>query len=205
MDEGSTDTLTHNRGYRNPEHESVRQTRVSGSHSRPLSACRSSAPAAHPEEFCATCGYHRKSALRLLNRPLRTAPIKRPGPKIIYEPAEVLPVLKAIWLASDQLCSKLLAAALPQWLEHYQRRYAPLSEAFKEKFLGISPAQIDRLLRPVRVQHPKKDSAPPDRARCCVTPCRRAAGRPTRAVPAPSRPTRSPIATIRPKATMFIR
>ena len=108
------------------------------------------------EEFCATCGYHRKSALRLLNRPLRTAPFKRPGPKIIYEPAEVLPVLKAVWLASDQLCSKLLKAALPQWLEHYQRRCAPLPEAFKEKLLRISPAQIDRLLRPVRVQHPKK-------------------------------------------------
>lgn len=108
------------------------------------------------EEFCATCGYHRKSALRLLNRPLRTVPPKRPGPKIIYEPSEVLPVLKAVWLASDQLCSKLLKAALPQWLEHHQRRCAPLPEAFKEKLLRISPAQMDRLLRPVRVQHSKK-------------------------------------------------
>ena len=105
------------------------------------------------EEFCATCGYHRKSVLRLINRPLRRRPFKRPGPKVIYEPSEVLPVLKAVWLASDQLCSKLLVAVLPQWLEHYQRRYAPLPEAFKEKLLGISPAQIDRLLRPVRVQH----------------------------------------------------
>ena len=105
------------------------------------------------EEFCATCGYHRKSALRLINRPLRRRPFKRPGPKVIYEPSEVLPVLKAVWLASDQLCSKLLVAVLPQWLEHYQRRYAPLPEAFKEKLLGISPAQIDRLLRPGRVQH----------------------------------------------------
>lgn len=108
------------------------------------------------DEFCATCGYHRKAALRLLNRPLPPAPPKRPGPKIIYEPAEVLPVLKAVWLASDQLCSKLLKAALPEWLEHHQRRCAPLPEAFKEKLLAISPAQIDRLLKPVRFQHPKK-------------------------------------------------
>ena len=28
-------------------------------------------------EFCATCGHHRKAALRLLNHPLRTAPPKR--------------------------------------------------------------------------------------------------------------------------------
>lgn len=108
------------------------------------------------DEFCATCGYHRKAALRLLNRPLSTGPPKRSGPKIIYDPAQVLPVLKAIWLASDQLCSKLLKAALPEWLEHYERRSAPLPEAFKKKLLKISPAQIDRLLRPSRVGHPKK-------------------------------------------------
>jgi hypothetical protein len=72
-------------------------------------------------EFCETCGYHPKSALRLLNKPLRTTPPKRSGPKVIYDPAEVLPVLKCVWLASDQLCSKLLKAALPEWLEHYER------------------------------------------------------------------------------------
>jgi hypothetical protein len=108
------------------------------------------------DEFCATCGYHRKAALRLLNRPLPSAPAKRPGPKVLYDPAEVLPTLKAVWLASDQLCSKLLKAALPEWLEHHQRRAAPLPEAFKAKLLKISPAQIDRLLRPARVQYPKK-------------------------------------------------
>jgi hypothetical protein len=108
------------------------------------------------DEFCATCGYHRKAALRLLNRPLRRAPRQRSGPKIVYEPERVRPVLKALWLASDQLCSKLLKAALPEWLEHHERRSAPLPEAFKKKLLGISPAQIDRLLRPARVQHPKK-------------------------------------------------
>ncbi len=107
-------------------------------------------------EFCALCGYHRKAAVRLLNRPLRTTPFKRSGPKITYEPALVLPVLKAVWLASDQLCSKLLKAALPEWLEHHERCGAPLPEAFKEKLLAISPAQIDRLLRPSRLQHPKK-------------------------------------------------
>ena len=108
------------------------------------------------DEFCATCGYHRKAALRLLNRPLRTTPPQRSGPKILYDPAVVTPVLKAIWLGSDQLCSKLLKAALPEWLGHYERRSAPLPEAFKKKLLKISPAQIDRLLCSARVQHPKK-------------------------------------------------
>jgi len=80
------------------------------------------------DEFCANCGYHRKAALRLLHRPLASGRPKRSGPKPIYEPAEVLPVLKAVWLASEQLCSKLLRAALPEWLEHYERRFAPLLE-----------------------------------------------------------------------------
>lgn len=108
------------------------------------------------DEFCALCGSHRKAALRLLNRPLPTAAPKRSGPPILYEPAQVLPVLKAVWLASDQLCRKLLKAALPEWLEPHQRRAAPLPQAVKEKLLAISPAQIDRLLRPARVPHPKK-------------------------------------------------
>jgi hypothetical protein len=108
------------------------------------------------DEFCATCGYHRKAALRLLNRALPTARPRRPGPKVLYDPVVVLPMLKAVWLASDQLCSKLLKAALPEWLEHHERSGAPLAEAFKEKLLKISPAQIDRLLRPSRLQHPKK-------------------------------------------------
>jgi hypothetical protein len=91
-----------------------------------------------------------------LNHPLRTSPPKRSGPKIISDPLEVLPVLKTVWLASDQLCSKLLKAALPEWWEHQERRSAPLPEAVKKQLLRISPAQIDRLLRSARVQHPKK-------------------------------------------------
>ena len=103
------------------------------------------------DEFCLNCGYHRKAALRLLNRPLRHGASKRSGPKIIYDPSELLPVLKSVWLASDQLCSKLLKPALPEWLVHQERRSAPLPEAFKQKLLAISPAQLDRLLKPVRV------------------------------------------------------
>jgi hypothetical protein len=68
----------------------------------------------------------------------------------------LLPVLKAVWLTSDQLCSKLLKPALPEWLEHHERRGAPLPGAVKEKLLAISPAQIDRLLQPARVRHPRK-------------------------------------------------
>ena len=108
------------------------------------------------DEFCAPGGDHRKAALRLWNRPRPTAPPQRPGPKRTDDPAQVWPGRKAVWLASDQLCSQLLQAARPEWLEHQERRAAPLPEAFKKKLLGISPAPIDRLLRPAREQPPKK-------------------------------------------------
>jgi hypothetical protein len=109
------------------------------------------------DEFCATCDYHRKSALRLLRRPL-AAPGRRarPGPKRTYDPVVLLPVLKVIWLESDQLCSKLLKAALPEWLGYYERQHAPLADDVKEKLRAISPAQIDRLLRPSRVGQARK-------------------------------------------------
>jgi len=111
------------------------------------------------DEFCLNCGYHRKSALRLLHRPLGGRGRKRSGPKIIYDPAERLPVLKLVWLASDQLCRKRLKPALPEWLAHYERRTAPLTEAVKKKLLAISPAQLDRVLQPVRGRHPRKGLA----------------------------------------------
>src|ERR1051325_7993548 len=112
------------------------------------------------DEFCAICGYHRKAALRLLNRPLLQPPRRKPGPKPIYEPAVVLPPLKAIWLASDQLCSKLLKAALPEWLDFFEQTQGALSPRLRQQLLSISPAQIDRLLRPVRVRQPRRGLSP---------------------------------------------
>lgn len=109
------------------------------------------------DEFCATCGYHRKSALRLLRRPFPSrARRRRPGPKPTYDPVRLRPVLPIIWLASDQLCGKRLKAALPFWLDHYQTHHGPLDADGQAKLLAISPAQIARLLRPVRVSVPKK-------------------------------------------------
>lgn len=109
------------------------------------------------DEFCAATGYHRKSALRLLGRPLaEPGRRRRPGPQVRYPAKVVVPVLKAIWLSSDQPCSKLLKAALPQWVGCYERHHGGLAPEVKAKLLEISPAQIDRLLRPVRIMAPRK-------------------------------------------------
>lgn len=63
--------------------------------------------------------------------------------------------LRRIWLASDQLCGKRLKAALPLWLPHYENEYGTLSETVRGDLLKVSAATLDRLLKPLRVQHPK--------------------------------------------------
>lgn len=102
------------------------------------------------DEFCAVCGPHRKHATRVLNQPLK-AGRSRTGPAAEYGP-EVVPHLKRIWLASDQLCSKRLAPALKLWVPFD----AEIPEGIREKLLSISPAQIDRMLRPVRAHYPAR-------------------------------------------------
>lgn len=101
------------------------------------------------DEFCRVCGYHRKHAIRLLNA--RPPPRRRrSGPKARYG-REVREVLKALWLGTNRLCSKLLKAALPIWVPFYEQQHT-LAAGVREQLLVVSPATIDRLLRPVRRQ-----------------------------------------------------
>jgi len=114
------------------------------------------------DEFCAVCDYHRKYAIRLLGRGDRK-PRRRPGRKPRYQREAILPVLKALWLATDQMCSKKLVAAIPLWLPFYERTHGPLDDELRDNLLSISPATIDRLLTPVR-------AALPGRGRCGTKP-----------------------------------
>src|SRR5215467_2021995 len=85
------------------------------------------------DEFCCVCGYSRKYALGLLRRkPVQRT--RKPGPRPKYD-AQVLEPLKAIWLASEQMCSKRLKAALPLWLPFYEQRHGVVSEPARTKLL----------------------------------------------------------------------
>jgi hypothetical protein len=103
------------------------------------------------DEFCAVCGYDRKHAIkRLAADPQRAR--RKPGRKPRYDKERLLPVLKRVWLASDQMCSKRLRAALPKWLPHLPA----LGIESKTQLLSLSPATMDRLLKPLRVRYPGK-------------------------------------------------
>jgi hypothetical protein len=103
------------------------------------------------DEFCAICGYHRKFALRLVNRPLKLRR-RKAGPKRKYDPQKLLPVLKPLWLAADQPCGKLLKVILPVWTCFL----TDLEGSLKKELLAMSAATLDRLLKPARFQHRRR-------------------------------------------------
>src|SRR5260370_15227856 len=65
------------------------------------------------DEFSAVCGYHRKAALRLLNRPAVLAAKRRPRPKPTYERPKLLGPLKSISLDTEQPCVQRLKEIIP--------------------------------------------------------------------------------------------
>jgi hypothetical protein len=110
------------------------------------------------DEFCAVCGYQRKYAIRLLGA-APTPSRQRPGRQSQYRHPQLLEALRRLWLATDQMCGKRLVAAIPLWLPHYETRYGAVAGVLRSRLLSASAATLDRLLRPVRLQHPKGFSA----------------------------------------------
>jgi hypothetical protein len=109
-------------------------------------------------ELCATCGYNRKYAIRLLRgfkRFTKPKPRKR-GKPAVYPKDDILVPLRRIWLEANLPCSKRLQVILPLWLPGYGQYFGQLSEEVTNALLSISPATIDRLLKPVRIQYKKR-------------------------------------------------
>ena len=109
------------------------------------------------DEFCASTGYNRKSAIRMFTRGLLGRRDRPPGQKKQYDPKLLLPPLKFIWLATDQMCGARLAAALPIWLPFYEAKYG-LEPETKLKLLSASARTLDRLLKPLKHRYPKRFS-----------------------------------------------
>lgn len=112
------------------------------------------------DEFCQVCGYHRKYAIRLLNKkkakPGRKKKLRKPGPKPRYQHEELVNVLKTIWFVADQPCSKRFVPLIKLWLPFYEDNYGLLTADIKDKLQTISAATIDRLLQPVRAHQQTK-------------------------------------------------
>ena len=107
------------------------------------------------DEVCEICEYERKHAIKLLNGSLKRTGGKR-GRKSEYNDPELIKALKTLWLRSGLMCSKRLKQAIPSWLMYYEKHYGALSSENRAKLLKISPASINRLLKPYKAQHQRK-------------------------------------------------
>jgi hypothetical protein len=113
------------------------------------------------DEYCATCGCHRKHAIRVLKRFKRfTKPkAKRRGKPPFYQSEAIRTPLKEIWINANLPCSKRLKVILPLWLPSYVECFGELSPDVISALLKVSPSTIDRLLKPIRIQYNKRGRA----------------------------------------------
>ena len=102
------------------------------------------------DEFTKVTGYHRKAAIRLIrwdNQP-RTG-YRRGRPR--QYGAAVVGALRVAWEATDRLCSKRLHPFLPEMTAILRRHgESALTAEIEAQLCKISPATIDRILRPYR-------------------------------------------------------
>ena len=105
------------------------------------------------DEFCEHSGYHKKHAMRVLNKKItqRTRVLGQRVRQTKYPIEEYLDPLKRIWLASNQVCGKRLKEAMPMWLPHYKSAYKTLPEVLYQGLLKMSASTIDRLLKPCKI------------------------------------------------------
>ena len=99
-------------------------------------------------EFTKTSGLHRKASIRLLDRCKPVLGKRRSGRPRLYG-FIVVEALKAVWEASDRLCSKPLHPFLLEYIS-VMRWCGEIKMATEteSQLCHISAATIDRLLRP---------------------------------------------------------
>ena len=100
------------------------------------------------DEFCSNCGYNRKYAIRLLNKPL---PSKHPRKTrnrrcSTRYGSQLLSVLASVWETAGFPWSLRLKALLPLWMP-WIRRHFGISAQTERQLLSISPRQMDRRLK----------------------------------------------------------
>lgn len=103
------------------------------------------------DEFCSTCNYNRKYAIRLLNTKEKKKR-KKAGRKKKYNKPDLVDFIKKVWTSSNLICSRRIKSLIPLWLPFYKGK---LTEEEKELLLSISPSTIDRLLKPIRTKYNK--------------------------------------------------
>lgn len=97
-------------------------------------------------------GIHRKTAIRLLSpskRGRKSGKHKR-GRKGKYGSPDFIRALRLVWKETDYMCSKLLHAALPEWIPYVEQHHGLFTKEVRSLLLQISHSTIDRRLKPYK-------------------------------------------------------
>lgn len=111
------------------------------------------------DECAAVTGHERKHLIKVLGgrRPVSgegdRAESRRGRPSLY---GSLVPLIKALWLASEQPCGKRLSSVLREWLPAWEAENGALSADARRLLRRISPAQLDRLLAPHRAISPRR-------------------------------------------------
>src|SRR5436305_7536325 len=104
------------------------------------------------DALCRTTGWHRKHAVRALQRRVVENAAQIPRERKRRYGATIKDALTALWEASDRVCGKRLVVMIPTLLpaleQHGRLR---LGQADRDRVLAISAAAIDRLLVDVKI------------------------------------------------------
>ena len=104
------------------------------------------------DEFTKTTGLHRKAAIRLLNKETSKHSSKKRGRPRKYS-LEAMDVLRIAWEAEDRICSKRLHPFLIDLVKILKKNNdMKITPSVERQLRQISPATIDRILRPFRQQ-----------------------------------------------------
>jgi hypothetical protein len=109
-------------------------------------------------ELCERLSVGRKHAIKLLSakssgRPRKCG--KRPGRPSKYGDKEFQTALRIAWKRIRYACGRTMRSAMPYWIEDIERVDGAFSAEVREKLLTISPATIDRILRPWKAESGK--------------------------------------------------
>lgn len=104
------------------------------------------------DELISVHGMHRKSAIRLMavRRAGRKAEGKPRGPKPRYQAKAFTEALRQVWRETKFMSSKLLKKAMSAYVPSVEKHYSAFPQEVKTLLFQISPAQIDRILKPYK-------------------------------------------------------
>ena len=98
-------------------------------------------------EFAWVTGYHRKSAIRVLNRKSYVKRTGKRGRPRKYK-SMIASELRYLWEITDHLCSKRLHPFIPELLDVLKRKGSRIiSQEIETQLRALSPSTMDRLLR----------------------------------------------------------